>query len=231
MFARCLLGRPGTGRQGTVLTSLRLAGLRYSSACHSISVTQVFRKVPLSSGLLIRGFGVQVPGGAHVLTWGFTAPGHFLCARFAAVVAPWLLARTDLAIPGLSKTAHPGADAWLSLHPDPAGCRVALYSCACLLPFVSQSKCREPTGIGGGTRNSTFRLRRLWMAAAHFRVVAGWRTVVRWGCGGAGRRTSAGWCRRLPRWSIPRCRSVPFSTWSWRWAISRTRMLMPGMPG
>ena len=26
-------------------------------------------------GLLIRGFGVQVPGGAAVLTWGFTAPG------------------------------------------------------------------------------------------------------------------------------------------------------------
>ncbi len=30
-----------------------------------------------SSGLLIRGFGVQVPGGAPVLTWGFTVPGHF----------------------------------------------------------------------------------------------------------------------------------------------------------
>jgi hypothetical protein len=29
----------------------------------------------LASGLLIRGFGVQVPGGAPVLTWGFTAPG------------------------------------------------------------------------------------------------------------------------------------------------------------
>lgn len=34
--------------------SLRLAGLRYSSACHSIPVTQVFKKVPLNSGLLIR---------------------------------------------------------------------------------------------------------------------------------------------------------------------------------
>ena len=30
-----------------------------------------------SSGLLIRGFGVQVPGGAPVLTWGCTAPGYF----------------------------------------------------------------------------------------------------------------------------------------------------------
>ena len=77
MFAPCLLGRPGTGRQDAVLTSLRLAGLRYSSACHSIPVTQVFKKVPLNSGLLIRGFGVQVPGGApgglHVSAgWLFT---------------------------------------------------------------------------------------------------------------------------------------------------------------
>jgi hypothetical protein len=30
-----------------------------------------------SSGLLIRGFGVQVPGGAPVMTWGFIVPGHF----------------------------------------------------------------------------------------------------------------------------------------------------------
>jgi hypothetical protein len=52
-FAPCLLGCPGTGRQDPVLMSLRLTGLRYSSACHSIPVTQVFKKVPLSSGLLI----------------------------------------------------------------------------------------------------------------------------------------------------------------------------------
>jgi hypothetical protein len=38
-------------------------------------------------GLLICGFGVQVPGGAPVLNWGFTAPGDFLCARFVSVVA------------------------------------------------------------------------------------------------------------------------------------------------
>src|SRR5262249_24704787 len=109
MFAPCLLGRPGTGRQDAVLTSLRLAGLRYSSACHSIPVTQVFKKPSLSSGLLIRGFGVQVPGGAPGVTWGFTTPGHFLCARFVPVVARWLPARTDPAIRGLSKTAPSGA--------------------------------------------------------------------------------------------------------------------------
>ena len=107
MFAPCLLGRPGTGRQNPVLMSLRLAGLRYSSACHSIPVTQVFKKVSLSSGLLIRGFGVQVSGGAPGLTWGFTTPGHFFRVRFVPLVAPWLLARTDPAIRVLSKTALP----------------------------------------------------------------------------------------------------------------------------
>ena len=56
MFAPCLLGCPGTGRQDPVLTSLRLAELRYSSACHIIPVAQVFKKVPLSSELLICGF-------------------------------------------------------------------------------------------------------------------------------------------------------------------------------
>ena len=40
-----------------------------------------------SSGLLICGFGVQVPGGAPILTWGFIAPGHFLCVRFVPMVA------------------------------------------------------------------------------------------------------------------------------------------------
>ena len=53
MFAPCLLGCPGTGRQDPVLMSLRLAGLRYSSACHSIPMNQVFKKVSLISGLLI----------------------------------------------------------------------------------------------------------------------------------------------------------------------------------
>ncbi len=59
MFAPCLLGCLGTGRQETVLASLRLAGLRYGYACHSTPVTQVFKKAALSSGLLIRGFGIK----------------------------------------------------------------------------------------------------------------------------------------------------------------------------
>jgi hypothetical protein len=40
-----------------------------------------------SSGLLIRGFGVQVPGGAPVLAWGFIVPGHF----FVSVLSLCLL--------------------------------------------------------------------------------------------------------------------------------------------
>jgi hypothetical protein len=48
-------------------------------------------RIELSSGLLIRGFGVQVPGGAPVLTRGFTAPGHFSCVRFVRLCAPRVL--------------------------------------------------------------------------------------------------------------------------------------------
>lgn len=42
VLAPCLLGCAGTGRQGPALTPLCLAALRYSSARHSIPVTQVF---------------------------------------------------------------------------------------------------------------------------------------------------------------------------------------------
>jgi hypothetical protein len=48
------------------------------------------------SRLLIRGFGVRVPGGAPVLTWGFIAQGHFfmrpvcpyVCSMFAPAHGP-----------------------------------------------------------------------------------------------------------------------------------------------
>jgi hypothetical protein len=70
--------------------------------------------VHLSSGLLIRGFGVRVPGGAPVLTWGFTAPGCFLCVRFVHMLDPCSLVSHDRVVAGLSKTAvigpHPGDD-------------------------------------------------------------------------------------------------------------------------
>ena len=40
------------------------------------------------SALIIRGFGVQVPGGAPVLTWDFTIPGQFCYVRFVSIFAP-----------------------------------------------------------------------------------------------------------------------------------------------
>src|SRR5215472_19227669 len=75
----------------------------------------------LSSGLLIRGFGVQVPGGAPDLTWGFTASGYFLCVRFVHLVAPWLLARTDPAIRVLSK--RPSGAGSVGMRPGTAPSR------------------------------------------------------------------------------------------------------------
>jgi hypothetical protein len=82
MFAPCLLGCPGTGRQDAALTSLRLAGLRYSSACHSTSVTQVFKKASLSSGLLIPWFGLYVRYDIPVPTWDFVIFRSLSDSRF-----------------------------------------------------------------------------------------------------------------------------------------------------
>jgi hypothetical protein len=50
----------------------------------------------LGSGLLIRGFGVQVPGGAPVLTWGYASSGLPREGRFGAMFAPRLLVSPDL---------------------------------------------------------------------------------------------------------------------------------------
>ena len=50
VLAPCLLGSDGRGAQNPVLMALQLGRSRYSSARHSIPVTRVFKKVPLSSG-------------------------------------------------------------------------------------------------------------------------------------------------------------------------------------
>jgi hypothetical protein len=84
MFAPCLLGCPGTGRQDPVLMSLRLTGSRYSSACHSIPVTQVFKKLPL----LIRGFGVQSPWRRTRYDLGSSTPGRSLIWVGGTTVGP-----------------------------------------------------------------------------------------------------------------------------------------------
>jgi hypothetical protein len=115
MFAPCLLGCPGTHRQHPVSAApcgyratAQNGSSRHVLACFDSSSN---RRIECRSGLLIRGFGVRVPGGAPVLSWGFIAPGHFLRIRFVPMFAPCLLARTDPAIRALSKTARPASDA------------------------------------------------------------------------------------------------------------------------
>jgi len=51
-----------------------------------------------NSELLIRGFGVQVPGGAPVLTWPYTGLGCPEAAGSAAMFAPRLLVSPDLVV-------------------------------------------------------------------------------------------------------------------------------------
>jgi hypothetical protein len=84
---------PATGQNGSS---------RHVLALHD----SISRKInEQNSGLLIRGFGVQVPGGAPVMTWGFTrsspatlvSPGHFaeaamhdtLLERVVDAIAHW----------------------------------------------------------------------------------------------------------------------------------------------
>ena len=98
---------PGIRRTPRIPVSGRNGSSRHVLALLDSSSRRISEQ---NSGLLIRGFGVQVPGGAHVVTWGFATSGHFLCARFVPVAAPWLLARTDPAIRVLSKTARPASD-------------------------------------------------------------------------------------------------------------------------
>ena len=87
--------------------------------CPVVSV-QVVRPERWARLLLIRGFGVRVPGGAPVLTWGFIAPGHFSCVRFVPMLAPCSLASQDRVAAGLSDLAGSGPQrglrrlSWLS---------------------------------------------------------------------------------------------------------------------
>src|SRR5262249_43378270 len=69
----------------------------------------------LSSGLLIRGFGVQVPGGAPggpVLTWGYPRSGCPREARFLAMFSPRLLVSPDLVV-GVGQRARQDPYRWL----------------------------------------------------------------------------------------------------------------------
>ena len=97
MSAPCLLGCRGTARQRPVPDGTGPRGLPYDPAASSIVRHQEVFSNTLSSGLLIRGFGVRVPGGAPVLTWGFIAPGHF-CVRFVPVGAENCVTSCDLGL-------------------------------------------------------------------------------------------------------------------------------------
>src|SRR5207245_206955 len=88
------------------------------SGCRAGSYAQVRTLVTAperqSSGLLIRGFGVQVPGGAPALTWAYTRFGRPRGGRFGAMFAPRLLVSPDLVpravLGGLApaRSARPG---------------------------------------------------------------------------------------------------------------------------
>jgi len=110
MFAR--MPRYGPAQPGTrSATRMRATGQNGSSRHVLALFNSSSRRInEQSSGLLIRGFGVQVPGGAPVLTWGFTTPGLSFDVRFVPMFAPYLLGRTGPAIGGLSKTARPAPD-------------------------------------------------------------------------------------------------------------------------
>jgi hypothetical protein len=95
VFAPCLLGCPGTPRQHPV--SAAPCGYRATaqngSSRRVLALSDISSKIRIEcrSELLIREFGVRVPGGAPVLTWGFTTPGRFSWLLFVPVFGPCLL--------------------------------------------------------------------------------------------------------------------------------------------
>jgi hypothetical protein len=97
MFARYLSGCRGTTRQRQVLGGSEIGGVTDETARPALSGSSRTR----NSGLLIRGFGVQVPDGAptgNVLTWPYTSFGCHEAARFAVMFAPRLLVSPDLVV-------------------------------------------------------------------------------------------------------------------------------------
>src|SRR5580700_5523467 len=95
MFAPCLLGCPGTPRQHPVSAARcryrRPDKMAAPGTCRHRPIPGQRGRLEQSSGLLIRGFGVQVPGGAPVLTWGLSL--HVLF--YVPVLSPcWLRARS-----------------------------------------------------------------------------------------------------------------------------------------
>jgi len=110
LFARCLLVCPGTTRQQPARVGREPRGSPHRPALTGIESADLIPE----QRLLIRGFGVRVPGGAPILTWGYTHFGSPREGRFGAMFAPRLLVSPDLvpraALAGLAPTrsARPG---------------------------------------------------------------------------------------------------------------------------
>src|SRR6266851_3621295 len=92
MFAPCLLGCRATIDSGRYEAAAKWAESRTKWHGRTLSGSRRTR----NSALLIRGFGVRVPGGAPVLTWCYTRFGRPRGGRFGAMFAPRLLVSPDL---------------------------------------------------------------------------------------------------------------------------------------
>ena len=84
MFAR--MPRYGLALSGTCSAARMRATGQNGSSRHVLALydSSSRRINEQSSGLLIRGFGVQVPGGAPVLTWVFINPGHLFVSGLSS---------------------------------------------------------------------------------------------------------------------------------------------------
>jgi hypothetical protein len=114
MFAR--MPRDGPAPPGIRSAARMRATGQNGSSRHVLALfdSSSRRIIELSSGLLIRGFGVQVPGVVPVLTWGFIALGHFfmcpVCPDYLPVLAPCSLGGRMLTVGRLVKFRPIGLD-------------------------------------------------------------------------------------------------------------------------
>jgi hypothetical protein len=94
LFARCLLGCPGTTRQHPASGGTETGQVAHSPVFTGTQSTDLIAE----QRTLNRGFGVQVPDGAPVLTWGYASSGLPREGRFGAMFAPRLLVSPDLVV-------------------------------------------------------------------------------------------------------------------------------------
>jgi hypothetical protein len=153
MFAR--MSRYGPAAAGTTRHPLSRPAVRSGRSRHASAQndTRKRSKIEQSSGLLIRGFGVRVPGGAPVLTWHYAESELPRDGRFGAVLAPCSLVSLDRAVRGLSKMAARGANRGAVLADwPPAFTRPLVYTFGIVVgtrsraPFPMLSRSVKPAG-------------------------------------------------------------------------------------